>query len=144
MWDGWTDKRAVGRSHETMAITVSVYGGREENEYSPSKLVLACVQEIFVVMMCWFETILCSPCVRWQRKLKVNTHEPNSSYVCDLKRYTDNAQPNKWKTHHALNIYTKINFVLKDLEQYFQHKQNTQRRRTVKANSAGQQPYSSF
>ena len=31
--------------------------------------------------------------------------------MCDLKWYTDKAQPNTWKTHHTLNINTKVNFV---------------------------------
>ena len=30
----------------------------------------------------------------------------------DLKNYTDKSQPNTWKTHHALNIITSVNFVL--------------------------------
>ena len=32
-------------------------------------------------------------------------------YMCDLKWYTYKAQLNTWKTHHALNINTKDNFV---------------------------------
>ena len=65
--------------------------------------------------MCWFDTMLSSPCARYQRKLKVNTHETNI-YRCDLKWYTD-------KTHgkdtmcstcaqHVLN--TEVNFVLEN------------------------------
>ena len=43
--------------------------------------------------------------------LKVNTQDPNI-YICDLKWYTDKAQPNTWKAYHVFNINTKINFVL--------------------------------
>ena len=31
--------------------------------------------------------------------------------MCDLKWYTDKAQQNTRKTHHALNINTKFDFV---------------------------------
>ena len=43
-----------------------------------SRLVLACVQVIFVFKMCWFETILSLSCDQYQHKLKVNTHKPNT------------------------------------------------------------------
>ena len=76
----------------------------------PSRLMLVCFQEIFVFTMRWFETILSSSCARSQRKLKLNTHEPNI-YMCDLKWYTDKAELNIWKTHNVLNINTKVNFV---------------------------------
>ena len=48
-------------------------------------------------------------CVPQQRKLTINTDEANI-YMCDLKEYTDKA--NIWKTHQALNIHQKVNFVL--------------------------------
>ena len=44
-------------------------------------------QEIVVFTMCWFETILSSPCDCQQLKLKVNTHKLNIC-MCDLKWYT--------------------------------------------------------
>ena len=70
----------------------------------PSKLVLACVQDFFAFTMCWFETILSSPCAQ-QRKLKVNTHEPNVNW--------NDTQIKHSQTHHVHNINTKVKFVLK-------------------------------
>ena len=80
-----------------------------KNVLHPCKLVLTCVQK-FSRSRCadlkpfWVHHMLDS-------KLKVIRHEPNV-YVCGLKWYKDKTRPNSWKTHHAININTKVNFVL--------------------------------
>ena len=59
---------------------------------------LACVQEIFVITMCSFETL-------WIHY--VSTHEPNM-----ILNYAQMRRIQARKTHYARNINTNVNFML--------------------------------
>ena len=57
-------RRSMRRSHivKSLSSTADPFWYHMFRPTIPSKLVLACIHEIFVLTMCWFETILSSQC----------------------------------------------------------------------------------